>query len=57
MDFSKRDELAERLLDFTIRIIKLVNALSKTVVRKTYQFKMINAKFAICNGVFCLYPQ
>jgi len=34
MDLNKRDELAERLLDFTVRIIKLVNALPKTVVGK-----------------------
>jgi hypothetical protein len=28
------DELAERLLDFAVRIIKLINALPKTVVGK-----------------------
>ena len=57
MDLNKRDELAERLLDFTVRIIKLVNALPKTVVGKSTskrndflkKFEMINAKFAICN--------
>lgn len=31
---AKGDELADRLLDFTVRIIKLVNALPKTAVGK-----------------------
>jgi four helix bundle protein len=31
---AKGDDLADRLLDFTVRIIKLVNALPKTAVGK-----------------------
>jgi four helix bundle protein len=31
---NKGDEIADRLLDFTVRIIKLVNALPKTIVGK-----------------------
>ena len=31
---NRGDDLAERLLDFTVRIIKLVNALPKTTVGK-----------------------
>lgn len=31
---KSRDDLAERLLDFAVRIIKLVNALPKTVIGK-----------------------
>jgi len=34
MNLSKRDELTGRLLDFAVRIIKLVNTLPKTAVGK-----------------------
>ena len=43
MDSNKRDELAERLLDFTVRIIKLVNVLPKTVVGRHVKGQLLRS--------------
>ena len=43
METNKRDELAKRLLDFTVRIIKLVNALPNTVVGKHIKGQLLRS--------------
>ena len=43
MESNKRDELAKRLLDFTVRIIKLVNALPNTVVGKHIKGQLLRS--------------
>jgi len=40
---AKGDDLADRLLDFTVRIIKLVNALPKTAVGKHFGGQLLSS--------------
>jgi four helix bundle protein len=42
-NINKRDELAERLLDFTVRIVKLVNALPKTEVGRHFKGQLLKS--------------
>lgn len=43
MEINKRDELVERLLNFTVRIIKLFNALPKTDVGKHLKGQLLRS--------------
>ena len=41
--FGRRDELSERFLDFTVRVIKLVNALPKTPVGRHLATQLLSS--------------
>jgi len=41
--FGRKDELSERLLGFTVRIIKLVNALPKTLVGRHLATQLLSS--------------
>ncbi len=45
---NRGDELSERLLDFTVRIIKLVNSLPKTAVGRHISGQILRSGTANC---------